>query len=71
MYTHIYTQTHIHTYIYIVFVNLVEAQMLAHNYFVDYFIICLTIFGKCFSVTLDVFLSAVGYLPYFHLVFPF
>ena len=45
IYTHryIHTQIRTHTYIYIIFVNLVEALILVHNYFVDHFVICLTI----------------------------
>ena len=72
-YTHGYAHKHrsTHTYLYITFVNLIEVQMLVHNYFVDYFVTCLTILGKCFRVPLECFLSDVGYLPYLHLVLPF
>ena len=49
---YIYIYTHTHTYIYIIFVNLVEVQTLVQYYIVDYFVICLTIIGKFFRVSL-------------------
>ena len=86
IYTYVHKQTYIHTYIYfhiyiyiyiciqtyiyLILVNLVEAQMLIRNYCVDYFVICLTILsGFFFRVFLRwLYLSDGGYLPYLHLV---
>ena len=41
--------------------------MLADNYLVDYFVICLTIVEKVSWYLWNVFLSDVGYLQYFSL----
>ena len=66
-YTYKHKQTFTNTYIWIIFINLIEFSLLIHNYFS-----CHTALVKCFRVTLECFfLSEVGLLPYLHLVLSF